>query len=601
MREKLETKDTFTQIVEDSDVIGLLALVRTCGLDFSDKGYLVQNQVHVLRDLLTYKQGREVTNHNYRDGLDTRIQKLEQMGGNIAKIFKVKDPKYAECTRSEMRERILAVIAIDQACNERFGDFKKQRSEDAHLGRDDFPATRTRAAIAMDNHSNTVLKPKPKIGTDRDDSTPASSFFQLMGEAKCVVVDGKKCVPGKDGKLFPDIDCHNCGENGHYQANCPKRRKTRRKGARKKASAVTEEDDDKSGTEDEEDETLHNHHLWFNEDQNEEYGGEDGALCATTFANPKEPLHTCFASVRSFRKRLSGVPVPGQLLILLDTGANAPVFNNSALLTNIGPASDPIPVSTQAGNFMVDQVGIFPGYGPVYYHKEAIINVLSMGLLEEDSRFEVTHRPKCFTVKRAGSKRCLRFPLTNGIYVMKVDPGPLYSSYVNSNNENVNAYVLATVTTVAKNEAAHSRRDVTRAKAVLPLIQALGYPSRKDLKRMIRLKSIGNCPVTGADVDRFYEIYGGTEGAIKGKTARKTPLEVNVDEDVISVPREIAARLNDITISLDIFFVERMPFLTSISRKLMYTTTRALQNRLQHTVLKLLWKLLVFIMCTAKK
>lgn len=176
--------------------------------------------------------------------------------------------------------------------------------------------------------------------------------------------------------------------------------------------------------------------------------------------------------------------MPGQLLILLDTGANAPIFNNSALLANLGPASNPIPVSTQAKNFKVDQVVIFPGYSPVYYHKEAIINVLSIGLLEEDSRFKVTHRPKCFTVKRVGSKKCLHFPLTNGIYVMRVDPGPLYSSYVNSNSGNVNAYVLATVNTVTKNEAARSRRDAA---------QALGYPSRKDLKRMICLKSIGNC------------------------------------------------------------------------------------------------------------
>ena len=37
---------------------------------------------------------------------------------------------------------------------ERFKEFKKQRSDDAHLGRKDFLATKSRAAIAMDNHSN---------------------------------------------------------------------------------------------------------------------------------------------------------------------------------------------------------------------------------------------------------------------------------------------------------------------------------------------------------------------------------------------------------------------------------------------------------------
>ena len=83
--------------------------------------------------------------------------------------------------------------------------------------------------------------------------------------------------------------------------------------------------------------------------------------------------------------------------------------------------------------------------------------------------------------------------------------------------------MLGTIETVEKNEKAHARRDVTRAKAVLPLIQALGYSSHRDLKKMIRTKSTTNCPVTVADVDRFYRIYGGTEGVIKERQCVKPP------------------------------------------------------------------------------
>ena len=54
MREKLTTKDGFEDITTNSDIVSLLKLIKTCGLDFSDEGYLVQNDVHVLRDLLTY-------------------------------------------------------------------------------------------------------------------------------------------------------------------------------------------------------------------------------------------------------------------------------------------------------------------------------------------------------------------------------------------------------------------------------------------------------------------------------------------------------------------------------------------------------------------
>ena len=89
-------------------------------------------------------------------------------------------------------------------------------------------------------------------------------------------------------------------------------------------------------------------------------------------------------------------------------------------------------------------------------------------------------------------------------------------------NCNITSYVLATIETVEKNEKAHTGRDGARAISVLPLIQALGCPSRKDLRKMINTKSISNCPVTLADVDRCYRIYGGVEGAIKEKTTWKT-------------------------------------------------------------------------------
>jgi hypothetical protein len=52
---------------------------------------------------------------------------------------------------------------------------------------------------------------------------------------------------------------------------------------------------------------------------------------------------------------------------------------------------------------------------------------------------------------------------------------------------------------------------------------ALAYSSRKDLIMMIRNRLIDNCPITVNGVKRYYEIYGNSEGAIKGKTKRKKP------------------------------------------------------------------------------
>ena len=137
--------------------------------------------------------------------------------GRLSTIFNLKDEKYSKCPPEEIKERIMAVIMVDQSCEERFADFKKDRNEDAHLGRDDFPATRTRSAVALDNHCNIDPKPKPSIRDGgRDDSTPASSFAQFV--AKDV-----------DGGIYPHIKCHNCDKYGHYKGAFPKKKRSKRK------------------------------------------------------------------------------------------------------------------------------------------------------------------------------------------------------------------------------------------------------------------------------------------------------------------------------------------------------------------------------------
>ena len=118
-----------------------------------------------------------------------------------------------------MKERILAVIMIDQACEERFGDFKKSRNEDAHLGRNYFLATKVRAAIALNNHCNVALKPKPNIGDSaREDMT-------VQFPAK----DGSECIEGKDGRICPNVQCHRCKKYGHFKSQCPKKKSKSKK------------------------------------------------------------------------------------------------------------------------------------------------------------------------------------------------------------------------------------------------------------------------------------------------------------------------------------------------------------------------------------
>ena len=277
MKERLKAMEDYDRVIEESDVISLLKMIKACGLDYSEDGYIVHNAVHVLRELLTYTQDRDQTNQDYRDELDARYLKLVQIGGNLGRLFEFSDEKHSDLPTEELRERLMTVMMIDQACEERFGSFKKDRIEDAHLGRNDYPATRSRAAIALDNHNSEVLKPKARIGGNRDDLTPNASFAQVSGlKGK----DGKPCVPGKDGGIYPDIDCHHCGRYGHYVGSCPS------KGKKKKS-------DDEDGDDEDDDDGIGKQNflanLWDEDpeecDPDYEYGGENGNLNCFTFSN----------------------------------------------------------------------------------------------------------------------------------------------------------------------------------------------------------------------------------------------------------------------------------------------------------------------------
>ena len=64
--------------------------------------------------------------------------------------------------------------------------------------------------------------------------------------------------------------------------------------------------------------------------------------------------------------------------VVLDTGANASLFHNKKLLSNLCPTRHPITVNGIGGNSItVSQVGDFGAFGEVYYSPSSIANALS--------------------------------------------------------------------------------------------------------------------------------------------------------------------------------------------------------------------------------
>jgi len=82
------------------------------------------------------------------------------------------------------------------------------------------------------------------------------------------------------------------------------------------------------------------------------------------------------------------------------------------------------------------------------------------------------------------------------------------------------------------------------------------------------------------------KIWGPDVPSLKGKTTRATPSTVTTD--IVEVPVEIRELHRIVTLSIDVFYVNKIPFFITLSHKLMFTTVTHLANRKISTIFKAL-------------
>ena len=147
---------------------------------------------------------------------------------------------------------------------------------------------------------------------------------------------------------------------------------------------------------------------------------------------------------------------------------------------------------------------------------------------------------------------------------------------------------MVLVTTVKKNEEDFTPCQITSAKATCKLQTTVGYPSVSDLKIILKSNQVANCPVTMANINQAKQVNGPSVPMLKGKTVHCAPTPVI--SDYIVVPLQILSANQQVILSGDIFFVNKISFLTTISDSIHLTTTLYIQNCKTSTILKSLVK-----------
>jgi hypothetical protein len=119
------------------------------------------------------------------------------------------------------------------------------------------------------------------------------------------------------------------------------------------------------------------------------------------------------------------------------------------------------------------------------------------------------------------------------------------------------------VATVKDNIEGYSKNEVDGERQARKLYHAIGCPTIENLKHIIRMNLIRNCPVTTENINNTERIWGADIGALKGKTTQSATEKVF--EDIVEIPPKLKRKKN-IVLCINIMYVQGLPMLTAINK-----------------------------------
>jgi hypothetical protein len=110
------------------------------------------------------------------------------------------------------------------------------------------------------------------------------------------------------------------------------------------------------------------------------------------------------------------------------------------------------------------------------------------------------------------------------------------------------------------------------------LHRKIGRPSQAQFEVILRNNLIRNCPVTVDDARRPIIIYGTDRASVQGKTVKKKGAHVPTFS-AVKIPALIVKDHEKVMLATDFFFVQGLPFIHTISRKIKFCTVTPVKNQ----------------------
>ena len=122
------------------------------------------------------------------------------------------------------------------------------------------------------------------------------------------------------------------------------------------------------------------------------------------------------------------------------------------------------------------------------------------------------------------------------------------------------------INTLSENMKEFTKRETNGENMARQLYSKMLYPSNMDFRWMIQNNNINKCDVVVRDIDIAQDIWGKDIDPLKGETART--IHNPVAGDTIKIPKELLNIKKTFFLTVDIFSVNKIPFLSHSAAKL---------------------------------
>jgi hypothetical protein len=603
MQAKLKSLAEYNMLYRNDDCLGLINSIRAISMKFESHDYLYKAMYMATKKFYNYRQGHSETEAEYMANFKDLLDAIIYYGGSLGEdpvlvraelinlghdmdSYDSLPPKsrtkmnldlgpgsseYKRATKLA-QEKFFAVSFLMSSDPRRYKNLLIELENDHSKGIGNYPTTLTAAYSLLVNYRTQSFQQSNKHHASDNDGNGGSD------DDVSFLTNG--FVP----------TCHHCGKKGHIAPKCPLKLKQ----ASTQSGQTTTQNDTQSPASPaaatqstgavqmlmhaSNDANAHGLDFSFNPSNNlaRQSNNYSSNFCFTHLSIPYQNITTS----QQIILRNGGFVDPHW--ILLDTQSTVDLFNNRALLKNIRKCSGP-PLRCYCNGGFQDStlIGTLDGYGDVWYNPNSLANILSMAHVSEHFRvnFDTDIEQAIFVWRKDGT--FIKFIRSQkGLYYHDIRWG---TKQPDGPTASVKAVTF--VQTIADNKKPFTPRDVEKADLAKRIYEMVGRPSYRDFCNMIKFQMIQNCPITVRDVQTAEAIYGKDVYAVRGKTVRRQPSHVR-DDVLVPVPPSILTHYRKITLCIDLFFIDKIPFFTTISRKILFMTVEPLSNRKLSTIFK---------------